>query len=211
MAHASCLRISPITMCRCFRESTGKSRLCTPRKRQMEPRSWQSAAGIFRNKQCPSHYQKVRRTETCYSRLSKRAVRDVLRRRSNGGELLRELPRELLRRFGHFQNAIRGHVLQGLHDSRGPTDFDKIRAVVRTEAEMHGAIARRRIADAGGHVVVLRAALRHQLDARADAVAVALGSTQRYVKPMAGVLAAVHPDFSIFPQSRYHDVDASVS
>ena len=90
-------------------------------------------------------------------------------------------------------------------------DFDEIGAAIWTEAEVHGAIARRGVADAGGHVVVLRSALRYEFDARADAVTVALGSAESYVKPMAGVLAAVHPDFSIFSQCSDDHIDAAVS
>jgi hypothetical protein len=60
-------------------------------------------------------------------------------------------------------------------------------------------------------VVILRAALGHELDASANAVAVALGSAQGDVEPVAGLLAAVHPDFSALAESAYHYIDPAIA
>src|ERR1035438_188954 len=79
----------------------------------------------------------------------------------------------------HMQHLIATHVLQSLDDSRRPMDDHRLRHFVRAQPEMHRPAARRGVAHAGGHVVVLRAALGGDLNPRADAVAVALGSLDR--------------------------------
>src|ERR1035437_10992404 len=59
-------------------------------------------------------------------------------------------------------------------------------------------------------MVVLHARLGHHLDARPDAVAIALDAVQRNIEPVPCMRASVHPQFGIFAQSRYNSVDASV-
>ena len=60
-------------------------------------------------------------------------------------------------------------------------------------------------------MVVLRAAVGYQLDARADAVAVAFGAAQRNIQPVTGLFAAVHPDLRVRAERRDDHVDAPVS
>ncbi len=52
---------------------------------------------------------------------------------------------------------------------------------------------------------------RHDFDARANAVAIALGSAQSDIEPVAGLLAAVHPDLGVPADRGHHDVDASIA
>lgn len=56
-------------------------------------------------------------------------------------------------------------------------DLDQVRMSVGTESEVYRAVAGRSVADARGHVVILRSALGHKLDARADTIAIAFGAT----------------------------------
>src|SRR4029077_602004 len=79
------------------------------------------------------------------------------------------------------------------------------------QSKMYWAVARGRIPDAGGHVVVLRAALGYNLDTSADAVAIALCSLQSNIEPVARLLAAVHPDLGVLTESTDHDIDTAVS
>src|ERR1700733_6510286 len=104
-----------------------------------------------------------------------------------------------------------GDITQSLNCSRRPMDFDQVGMAIRAKAEVHRTVTGGGIADTGGHVVVLGTALGHQLDARADAVAIALGSSQRNVEPVSGLLAAVHPDLGVLAKSRRHHVDAPVA
>src|SRR5271163_4933930 len=60
-------------------------------------------------------------------------------------------------------------------------------------------------------MVVLGSALGDHLDPRADPVAVALGSPQGDLQPVAGFLASVHPDFRVRGKRGGHDIDASIS
>src|ERR1700722_3461167 len=60
-------------------------------------------------------------------------------------------------------------------------------------------------------MVILRSAFCYQLDAGADAVAVALGPAQREVKPVAGFVGAVHPNLGFLAEGSHHNVDAAIS
>src|SRR5258708_4050228 len=83
--------------------------------------------------------------------------------------------------------------------------------IFQAKHEVNRTVAGRRVSDAGRHVVVLHPVLGHKLDASANAVAVTLGSTQRDVKPVAWLLAAIHPDFCILTNSAYHNIDTSIA
>src|SRR6202451_1660334 len=112
----------------------------------------------------------------------------------------------------YFQDAVGGDVMERLHHSGGPVDFDLIRLAVGAEAEVDGTVAGRGVADAGGHVVVLCAdGLAYDFDARADAVTIAFDAAQGDVEPVAGFLAAVHPDFGVLAKGCGDYVDAAVA
>src|SRR5580658_2365025 len=76
---------------------------------------------------------------------------------------------------------------------------------------MDRAVAGRGVAYARRHVVILRSAFGHNLHAGANAVAVALGSAQSDIEPVAGLLAAVHPDFGVLAESSYDHIDTAVA
>ncbi len=76
--------------------------------------------------------------------------------------------------------------------------------------EMYRAIAGGSVADAGGHVVILRPGLGDQLDARANAVAIALGP-RRAISSQCPDLAAVHPNLRILAKRGHNDVNAPVA
>src|ERR1700690_3694873 len=71
----------------------------------------------------------------------------------------------------YVEHPVAADVLQRLHDSRWPMDDHRRSRPVGAQSEMHGPITGRRIAHAGGHVVVLRAALGRNLYPGADTVA----------------------------------------
>src|SRR4051812_13909724 len=77
---------------------------------------------------------------------------------------------------------------------------------------MDRARAGRRVADAGGHVIVLSAStLRNHLYAGPDAVAIALRPFKRDVEPMAGAIASIHPDLRVTRQRRDYDIHPPVA
>jgi hypothetical protein len=76
---------------------------------------------------------------------------------------------------------------------------------------MHRTIAGRGIPDTGGHVVVLRARRCHHLDARTDAISIALRPFQRNIQPVPGVLRMVHPNLRILAQRRFHHIHSAVA
>ena len=90
-------------------------------------------------------------------------------------------------------------------------DLDKIRGVVLPKPEMHGAGARGSVSNGRGDVVVLRAALRHHFNARADRVAIALRALQFQLQPMVSAGAAIHPDFSGRTERDDHHIEAPVA
>ena len=55
-------------------------------------------------------------------------------------------------------------------------NFDPLGRGVRAETEVDWAVARRSITDARGHVIVLRAGRRDELDPSADSVAIAFAA-----------------------------------
>src|SRR5258708_11881238 len=103
--------------------------------------------------------------------------------------------RRKLARLLHRHHAIARHILQSLHDPRRPVDDDRFSPVIRAQSEMHAAITGRSVAHAGGHIVILRADLRRNLDPGANPVAVALGPFERDIQPVPAARTAVHPDF----------------
>ena len=76
---------------------------------------------------------------------------------------------------------------------------------------MHRPVAGGSIADAGGHVIVLCARLRHDFDRRADPVAVALCSLKLNLQPVSRPLSSIHPDFGLASQCCYHDINSAVA
>src|ERR1700693_1153138 len=76
---------------------------------------------------------------------------------------------------------------------------------------MHRTGAGGRVTEAGGHVVVLAAALGGDFDHCADPVAIALGSFQRNIQPVASTFAAVHPDLRRFAQGCGYYIDAAIA
>ena len=91
-------------------------------------------------------------------------------------------------------------------------DFHRLRLCVGPQPKMHRPVARRGIAQAGGHVVILRAHGRaDHLDARANPVSIAPDSPQSDIQPVASVLAPVHPDLRGSGQRRRHHVHAAVT
>jgi hypothetical protein len=75
---------------------------------------------------------------------------------------------------------------------------------------MHRPQARRCVAHTRCLVVVLHTGLGHHLDARSNAVAIALYAAQRNVKPVSWMRTAVHPQFGIHVQTCCHCVNAAV-
>src|SRR5579884_4216108 len=82
---------------------------------------------------------------------------------------------------------------------------------VSPKPEMHWSIAGGSIAHAGGHVVELNAALRNNLNAGADAIAIALHTPKCNIKPMTRMRATVHPYLRLLPECRCYYVHAPVS
>src|SRR5438067_3043253 len=76
---------------------------------------------------------------------------------------------------------------------------------------MHGPRARGGIAAAVGHVVILRAGFGHDLDARANAVAIALRALQLELDPVILAGTLVHPDFRRSTERAHDYVEASVA
>ena len=60
-------------------------------------------------------------------------------------------------------------------------------------------------------MVVLRAGFGYDFDARADSVAIRFDSTQRDVKPMACIGAAVHPQLGGLIEAGGDNIDAAVA
>ena len=98
-----------------------------------------------------------------------------------------------------MDHPVGSDVFQCLNGAGGPADLNRTRFVVGAQAEMHGTGARGRIAEAGGHVIELAAALAGDFDRSADAVAIAPGSLERDIQPVSAALAAVHPDLRRLP------------
>src|SRR4029077_10829148 len=90
-----------------------------------------------------------------------------------------------VRGLDHFQYLVSRDVLQRLNNSRWPVNFNQVSTAFGAQSKMYWAVARGRIPDAGGHVVVLRAALGYNLDTSADAVAIALCSLQSNIERVA--------------------------
>src|SRR5579875_202503 len=115
------------------------------------------------------------------------------------------------RGFFHLEDAISGDILQSLNDAGGPADLDGIGLRMRAEAEVHGAVARRSVAHAGGLVVVLAAAAGGELDASTDTVTIALRALESNIEPVAGRSGAVHPDLGRARERCRDDIDAAVA
>ena len=100
---------------------------------------------------------------------------------------------------------------QRLDHTRRPMDLDFFHTTVGSETEMDWTVTGGRITNTGRHVVVLNATLGYDFNTSADAVAVALGSMQSDIQPVAGLRAAVHPDLGIPVDRADHDIDPSIS
>src|SRR5512133_1163723 len=116
-----------------------------------------------------------------------------------------------LRRFLDGKGATSTHVSQLLNRSRRPTDFDEIRGRVLAQAKMYGASARRCVTGGGGHVVILRAACGHNLDASPDSIAVAGSTLQLDVDPVIIPRAVIDPDLRGRTEGADHHVQAAVT
>src|SRR5271157_4993427 len=76
---------------------------------------------------------------------------------------------------------------------------------------MHRAVAGRCVADAGGHVVELRAGLGHDFDPGANAVAIALSSLQPNIEPVSRTLGTIHPELGVLAERGYNHVNFAVA
>ncbi len=103
-----------------------------------------------------------------------------------------------------------GYVLERLDDSAGPVDLNGVGLCFRAQTEVHRPEARGRVTDAGCLVVVLCAGIRHNLDPRADAIAIRFDTAQSDVEPVTGIGAAIHPQLRVLIQTGGDDVDAAI-
>src|SRR5947208_2726287 len=120
------------------------------------------------------------------------------------------MPGRRCRRFLNRYDAVSTHVAQRLPHAAGPLDLDSFRSRKRSQAKVDAAGTRRCIADAGGHVVVLRSGWGSNSHPRANGHAVALGSAELQLDPMVLVRTYVVKHFELPIQSRGNDVEQAV-
>src|ERR1051325_6566261 len=91
-------------------------------------------------------------------------------------------------------------------------NLDQIGLAVVTKPEVHRTVARRSVAHAGGHVIVLSASnLTHDFDSCADTVAITLDASESDFQPVIAVLAAVLPNFGFLAQRGHNHVNAAIA
>src|SRR5262249_57022311 len=88
-------------------------------------------------------------------------------------------------------------VLQCVHRSTGPSNFDQIDFVSRPQTEVKSRIVRRLITPASFALVIQDEVARRYFDARADAVAVGSGSDQPDLQPMIAIAAFIQQQLQL--------------
>src|ERR1700722_11967013 len=102
------------------------------------------------------------------------------------------------------------HVLQRLTDAAGPADLDRLNSDLRSQAEMHPLIARRKITARRCDRSVLRPLGRNQLDGCPNGIPVTLMAHQVESQPVILRLSLVVNYVSRSVISRHNRVDAAV-
>ena len=88
---------------------------------------------------------------------------------------------------------VRGDIANFLHYAGRPSNFYQFCAFIVSQSKMDRPIAGRSVTHAGCHMVVLRAAPGHNLDASPDSVAVAARAFERDIQPVPCRLTSIHP------------------
>src|ERR1035441_1644418 len=93
----------------------------------------------------------------------------------------------LLRRFPNGEDAVHGNVVQRLHGAAGPSDLERPHRALPAQTEMHALVAGGEVTAAGCHGGELAGAgLAYQVQARADAIAIADRSHRVDGQPVIG-------------------------
>src|ERR1019366_1919368 len=113
--------------------------------------------------------------------------------------------------LSRLQYLIGGHVLERLNDSGRPANLDFVGNARVSEAEVNRSGARRSIAACCRHVIELRLACRRELDPGADAIAIALCSPKRKLKPVIVPRAVVDPDLRWSTERGDNNIELSIA